>query len=192
MKKYIQTLIHKLKPYSGIIYFLTVLFASHFLWKWVVDGDINSQKIAFFGQDCTPWFYQLSQWTAEVIYRFCRWFPGTEELYLFDTRLYFSERNIILNIIWGCTGVKQLYVFLSIMLFYPGPWKKKMWYLPVGAFILWVYNIVRVAAIIFLTRHHPEWFDDLHEGLFRYLYYGLIFFLWVYWEEKIRKPKVRT
>ncbi len=190
MKKYIDRLIVLFKQYKGIIYFLVILFTTHFLWKWAVDADVKDQRIAIFGIDLTSQFYCLSQWTAKQIYRFCSLFPGTDNFFLYDVRLYFWDAKIKLSVIWGCTGVKQLYIFLSIMLLYPGPWKKKLWYIPLGALILWVYNILRISLILFLTRHHAEWFDFLHEGLFRYLYYGIIFILWVYWEEKIRKPSI--
>jgi hypothetical protein len=33
---------------------------------------------------------------------------------------------------------------------------------------------------------HPEWFDLLHEYIFKYLFYGMLFLLWVWWTEKIR------
>lgn len=191
MKKDIRSLVRTLKPLAGIVYCLAVIFAAHLLWKWVVDGNLYGQQIAIFGKDCTPFFYQISQWTAKVIYSFASLFPGAEDLHLNDTNFFFTEKKITLSIIWGCTGIKQFYVFLLVILLYPGPWKKKLWYIPVGILILWAYNIARITAIIFLTRNHPEWFDFLHEGLFRYLYYGLIFFLWVYWEEKLRKSRIK-
>lgn len=192
MKEYIRRYTRTLKPFSGIFRFLAVLLASHFLWKWAVDADLHGQEIAVFGKDCTQFFYRLSQWTAKVIYWFSGLWPGSEHLHINNTHFYFSERNIIINIIWGCTGVKQAFIFLVILALYPGPLKKKLWYIPLGIFILWAYNIFRITAIVFLTRYHPEWFDTLHEGILRYLYYGLIFFLWLYWEEKLRKPKIQT
>jgi exosortase/archaeosortase family protein len=187
MKKEISTVLTSLKPYNGIVYFLIVLFATHFFWKLVVDGDLSSQQIAVFGIDCTAWFYEVSLFTARIIYHFtCLW-PGTDELYLYDTHLWFLNGDIVLGIIWGCTGIKQLYIFLLVMLCYPGPWKQKLWYIPAGCAILFAYNICRISAILFLTYQHPERFDFLHEGLFRYIYYGIIFLLWVIWEEVLRK-----
>jgi exosortase/archaeosortase family protein len=187
MKKEVNILLSPFKPYKGVAYFLLVLFATHFLWKWAVDADLHAQNIAIFGVDCTPFFYKISQFTAMLVYQYSRWFPGSETLCIEDTRLFFPDGKIALIIIWGCTGVKQLYIFLMILLFYPGPWKKKLWYIPGGCLILFAYNIVRISAILFLTNQHPERFEMLHEGLFRYIYYGIIFLLWVVWEERIRK-----
>jgi len=189
MKKYTDIL-RAIKPYNGIIYFLIVLFATHFLWKFVVDGDMNSQHIAIFGKDLTPLFYRLSQWTNQAVFWFAGLFPGTENLSINDTLISFTDSNFRLRIIWGCTGVKQLYIFIAIIALYYGPWKKKLWYIPLGCILLSAFNIIRITAILFLTHHHSERFEFLHDQLFRYMYYGIIFLLWVYWEEKVRKPKI--
>jgi len=187
MNKQIKHIINVLSPYWGVIYFFTLLLFTHFLWKLVVDGDLGSQHIAILGKDMTPQFYSLSIFTAKAVHWFVRLFPNTNDFINHGTHLYFESGKFVLNIIWGCTAVKQLYIFIVIMAFYRGPWRKKLWYIPLGCVILWVYNIIRIASISYLTVGHPERFDFLHEGLFRYIYYGLIFLLWVIWEEKFVK-----
>jgi len=187
MNKQIKQIINILSLYKGIIYFIILLLFTHFFWKLVVDGDLNSQQIAIFGKDLTAQFHSLSAFTAKVTYWFVRLFPNTGDFMNRDTNLYFLYSNFYINIIWGCTAVKQLYIFIVIMTFYKGTWKKKLWYIPLGCVILWIYNIIRIASICYLTIGHPERFDFLHEGLFRYIFYGLIFLLWVVWEETIVK-----
>ncbi|MDR1718544.1 MAG: exosortase/archaeosortase family protein [Dysgonamonadaceae bacterium] len=177
----------RLSPYKGIALFFVLLLGAHFLWKLFVDGDLHSQQIAIFGMDVTPWFYRLSQQTAGMIHWFVCLFPNKQQFMIDDTHLYFAESGTILNIIWGCTGIKQLYVFLVIMLLYPGPWKKKCVFIPVGCIVLQAYNIFRIACIAWLTETHPERFDSLHDGVFRYLYYGLILLMWIIWEERFRR-----
>ena len=190
MNKQIKQIINILSPYWGIVYFIVLLLSTHFLWKLVVDGDLHSQQIAIFGKDLTEQFHFLSTFTARIVHWFVCLFPNTGDFLINDTRLYFQNPGFIINIIWGCTAVKQLYIFIVIMAFYKGPWKKKLWYIPVGCVILWAYNIIRIAAICYLVIDHPEKFDFYHEGLFRYIYYGLMFLLWVVWEEKyVKKVK---
>ena len=189
MNKQIKQIIKILSPYWGVIYFIVLLLFTHFLWKIVVDGDLNSQQIAIFGRDLTSRFHALSVFTARATHWLICLFPNTDSFIIQDTYLYFQNGSMIINIIWGCTAVKQLYIFIVILAFYRGPWKKKLWYIPLGCIILWVYNIVRIAMICYLTADHPERFDFLHEGLFRYIFYGLIFLLWVIWEEKFVKQK---
>ncbi|MCL2650157.1 MAG: archaeosortase/exosortase family protein [Candidatus Azobacteroides sp.] len=187
MNKHFKYLTKISYPYWGILYFLILLFFTHFLWKLVVDGDLHSQQIAIFGKDLTAQFHSLSTFTAKITYWFVRLFPNTNDFFREDTILYFQNGGMKINIIWGCTSVKQLYIFIIIIAFYKGTWGKKLWYIPMGCVILWVYNIIRLSMISWLIYKHPERFDFLHEGLFRYVFYGLIFLLWVIWEEKIVK-----
>jgi uncharacterized membrane protein len=44
-----------------------------------------------------------------------------------------------------------------------------------------------MTMIIAAIRNNPDSFDFLHEGLYKYMFYGIIFLMWVLWEEKIRK-----
>lgn len=191
MKENFKQRIDYLKPYQGIIYFLVVLFISHFLWKWAVKGNLHGHEISIFGIDYSGLFYKLSKLINDAVYYFSSWFPGTKTLRKTDTLIYFYDGGQKLRIIWGCTGVKQLYTFIIIMLLYHGSWKEKIWYIPLGCIILWVYNIIRISGILFLTKNHPERFDFLHEGITKYIYYALIFLLWLIWEEKIRKKNIR-
>ena len=187
MNKQIKQIINVLHPYLGVIYFIVLLLFTHFLWKIIVDGNLHSQQIAILGKDLTAQFHSLSAFTASAVHWFVRLFPNTNDFVIEDTHLYFHNKDFIINLIWGCTAVKQLFIFIVIMTFYKGSWKKKLWYIPVGCVILWAYNIIRIALICYFTSDHPERFDFLHEGLFRYIYYGLIFLLWVIWEEKFVK-----
>ena len=189
MSKQIKQIINFFSPYRGVIYFVLLLLFTHFLWKWVVDGDLHGQQIAIFGKDLTTQFHALSAFTAKTTHWFVRLFPNTADFINRDTVLYFKGANFNISIIWGCTAVKQLYIFIVIMAFYKGSWKKKLWYIPMGCVILWAYNIIRIAAISYLVINHHERFDFYHEGLFRYIYYGLMFLLWVIWEEKFVKNR---
>ena len=178
-----NNLLEFLKPYKGIIYFVTLTLATHFLWKLAVTGNLRGAEISIFGIDMTAQFETLSHWIAGICYFIIKLFPGTDTFTSEGVIMYFTDGEMKIRIIWGCTGVKQLYIFSTIILLYSGPVKDKLWYIPCGCVILWTFNIIRIVAIYFLTRNHAEWFDFLHEGIFRYVFYGIIFLLWVIWEE---------
>jgi exosortase/archaeosortase family protein len=89
------------------------------------------------------------------------------------------------QIIWACTGIKQAYIFFCIIAFYRGPWLKKLWYIPLGLFVVYVFNIFRISFIVGVVGKHPDWFHFLHIYAFKYAFYLIIFLMWVLWEEKI-------
>ncbi|MCC8145611.1 MAG: exosortase/archaeosortase family protein [Bacteroidales bacterium] len=198
----------ELTPYKSIIYFLFLLFFFHFSWKILIGGDIEDDYMLFMGKDITPdWFYTARVWLTQAAAWFVHLFPNTDHLIIEDTYLHFPG-EIRISIVWGCTGLKQLLIFTGIMVFYrcftlikkPGsekytfkflPFWNKLWYIPIGWIILTVYNVMRIGGIVILTNGHHERFESLHDGLFRYIYYTLIFLLWVIWEEVYVKKELK-
>ena len=184
----------KIKSYVGIIYFVIILLLSHLLWKLFVLGEESDTIVTLLGFDISYPFIWMSRHIASVSVSILN-FIG------FDTVL--EPNNVILHtsvkkgvrIVWGCTGIKQAYIFFCIILFYRGPWLKKLWYIPLGLLVVYLFNIFRIAFITGFIRYNSSAFDFLHEHLFKYLFYGIIFLMWVFWEEKIvlkRRPKTKT
>jgi len=193
MNKKLSRIKHFFKPYKGILFFLFLLFFFHFSWKIAIDGDIYSENIYLFGEDITPsWFYTSCHWLTQATAWFIHLFPNTQDLIVKGNMLKFStEGNIWIRIIWGCLGFKQMLIYSGIILFYWGPFLKKLWYIPMGCFILTIYNIIRVASTVWLTDGDPGRFQSLHDGILRYIYYTIVFLLWVVWAELIDKNRYK-
>lgn len=184
--KKLQKIKEELEPFKGISWFLVLLFFFHYLWVFSVDGYMEGDNMYIFGKECTPdWFDAVSLWFAKAAEWFVRLFPGNEDFIRDGRILFFPDGNIRTIIVWGCTGIKQTFIFTGIMLFYRGPLLKKLWYIPLGVIILTIYNIIRIGMISILTNGHPERFEFLHDGVFRVIYYAIIFALWLVWEELI-------
>jgi exosortase/archaeosortase family protein len=194
-------------PYRGVLLFLALLFFFHYSWKICIDGDgsevaswilrlrrwlgisvegtVDESRMYFLGRDVTPaWFDTANHWLAAAAAWFVRLFPSSRDLLTNDIYLYFPEERIYISIVWGCTGLKQMSIFAGIMLCYWGPFLKKLWYIPLGCVVLTVYNVIRIGMTVILTRNAPERFDSLHDGIFRYIYYTIVFLLWVVWAER--------
>lgn len=173
--------------YGGIIYFVLILAVAHFFWKLTMKGDESDNFVSFFGINLSCFFQLAADHVAYAV---------TEILNLLGINAQLEPGNIIrhdngraVKVVWSCTGLKQGYIFVAIILFYKGPFLKKLWYIPLGLALVYAFNIFRISFISAITKHHPDWFDLLHEHILKYLYYALIFGLWVYWEEVLRKKK---
>jgi exosortase/archaeosortase family protein len=167
---------------------LFLLFLFHFSWKIAIDGDMGGDRMYLFGKDITPaWFYTACVWLTSCAEWFIRLLPNMQDLVRESILLYFPQGGITISIVWGCLGLKQMFIYSCIILFYRGPFLKKLAYIPLSCVILTVYNIIRIGLITVFTRGYPERFDSLHDGIFRYIYYTIVFLLWVYWEEVIVK-----
>lgn len=135
-----------------------------FMWK---ANDVMSQVV-----------FDQSVWLVDNVLRI----PINTE----DRTLLFENTGFI-TINHGCSGLKQILQFFLLMLVFPGPWKHKSWFLPMGILLVHLTNLFRITGLAVITITVPEYWDFAHDNLFRPFFYVVIFLLWVWWVEKFRK-----
>ncbi len=59
------------------------------------------------------------------------------------------------------------------------------WFIPAGVLVCFLINIVRIIILVVVIENHQAIFKVLHESVLKYIFYGIIFLMWVLWEEKI-------
>lgn len=209
----------RLLPFKDIIWFLCLFLIFEFIWKLCVHQGEDERILLVLGKDLTHYTFDISLWTAKAVYWLLHDVFGYTDLHMQGITLYFNG-SIPIDIIWGCTGLKQLFMFTFILGLYFGPIKKKLWYIPLSLLILVVINILRLAIIFIIIKDpfpewfisvnewynnrvwdntrdtyllfYKDWFNVFHRDIFTWIYYdGVIFILWLIWEEKIRKPYMR-
>lgn len=173
----------RIEPYSGVIRFMVILIIAHFFWKFTVIGEESGSQVTFFGCDISAPFIWLSHHIASVVFHVIHWM-GYEVDLIGDTIIRFANGNGS-RIVWSCTGIKQAYIFTCIILFSQGPWVKKLWYIPVGLLVCYVVNLLRIGGLTLIIHNHRDLFYFFHEHLFKYLFYGVLFLMWVIWQEKL-------
>ena len=173
----------KLKPYEGVIYFVVILLVSHFLWKFTVTGDESGDLVTFFGLNISQPFIFMSRHTAGIVHSILN-FLGYHTTLSSGNIIRHDQSLNAVQIVWACTALKQAYIFFCIIAFYRGPWQHKLWYIPLGLIGVYVFNIFRISFITAIVDQHPQSFDLWHEHILKYAFYGMIFILWVIWEEK--------
>jgi len=175
----------KSEPYRGVILFALILMVSNLFWKYNVLGDESANidsAVTFWGLDISAPFVWGAHNVAHVcksILNFCGWRVTLES----NNSIQHLNGNSV-QIIWACTGFKQAYIYFCIIAFYRGPLQKKLWYIPLGLAVVYLFNIFRISVIAAFIENHPTWFVFLHEYFFKYIFYGIIFLMWVLWEEK--------
>ena len=60
-----------------------------------------------------------------------------------------------------------------------------------GLIFVYLFNLFRIVFITAVIDKHPEQFDFWHEYVMKYAFYGMIFLLWVVWNELfvLKKPQ---
>ena len=178
-----------IEPYSGIIYFVVLLMLSHFFWKFTVLGDETETIVTFFGMNISAPFNLMADHVAKVTTRMLEIMGYS--ISLSADNVVRHDNNVAVHVVWACTGLKQAYIFVCIIAFYRGTLKNKLWFIPLGLLVVYLFNIFRIVVITALIKENPEWFYILHEHVFKYLFYVIIFGMWILWEEVVSKKTVQ-
>jgi exosortase/archaeosortase family protein len=182
----VQKIREQVEPYLDIIIFMVTLFVANYCWKFTFTGDENGEMVTWLGWDVTAPFERMSCHIAAAVYWLVSLFRDT--VYMVGDHVIRFESGAGSNIIWGCSGLKQMFIWLCLILTVRGGWKHKLWFIPFGWLCCHAFNILRIFLITLFIEFHPEWFHVLHDFLFKYLFYGMMFGLWVWFVEGVRGP----
>ncbi|MBI9035759.1 MAG: archaeosortase/exosortase family protein [Bacteroidales bacterium] len=87
----------------------------------------------------------------------------------------------------GCSGLKQFLQAALLFLIFPGPWKHKLWFIPLSIILMHLVNLLRIFLLAIVVNYQPQQFGFYHDIVFRPLFYVVIFVLWVWWVERSAK-----
>lgn len=98
-----------------------------------------------------------------------------------------QPRLLVLNgqpsvIVGGpCDGLVLYALLTGFVLAYPGPTRRRLWFIPMGIGALWLLNIVRIIALALNHRYSPETFEFDHHYAFSTVAYVALGGLWLLW-----------
>jgi len=173
----------KLEAFREVFIFILILLFLHILWKlW----DLAEFKV--FGYDImNPVFGFLTDSLRVTAAWFCNDVLGIQAV--IQGELLVNSEWVRMGVTVGCSGLKQFYQFAGLMLLYPGPWKKKAWFIPSGLAIIHLTNLFRIILLYIVVINKLEWFNTIHDWILRPLFYVVMFLLWVWWVEKLAKRR---
>lgn len=187
MPRPLSDILRALRPYRDVLIFVVTLLVANGVWKLMVHGDEHGERVTCCGQDVTAYFDASSHRVARCAYACVSAVRPTAHLVEGNT-IRFDSGNAT-SIVWSCTCIKQLFIWTCLILTVMGGWRHKWWYIPLGGALCWGFNVLRISLIALSLEHHPEYFHLLHDYVFKYLFYGLMFALWVLFVERIRQQK---
>jgi exosortase/archaeosortase family protein len=130
---------------------------------------------------------QFSSWIVARLYLQCSWLleHGFHAKAWFDGITLWLDKAGSLTINNPCSGMQQFGQFVLLVVFYPGPWHHKTWYIPLGILVMHGANIMRITGLSLVIIHLPRHWDFFHDFAAKGFFYLVIFSLWMLWESRI-------
>ena len=91
-----------------------------------------------------------------------------------------------------CNGISLFVLFAGFVVAYPGPLKKKLWFIPLGIISIHLLNIIRIISLVFITYKSPQYLEFNHTYTFTILVYSYVFMLWMLWANKLSVSKTNS
>lgn len=146
-----------------------ILNSLDFLNDWLTHGVTTASRhfIGFFSSN-TPWGYFNPQYRT---------------YHVFDSRGHILVGN-------PCNGFELYYVCTAFILSIPGiSLKRKIIFGISGILILFVSNVVRISALFYIAKSHPEWFETFHKTVFQLGVYVIMFIIWIIYLKPLHGKK---
>lgn len=165
---------HKYKPLWYVFLFMVITYSFHLIWR-KYSIEINSVKIISIATNfLTNQVFIWSEWFNKNILHL--------NFYIVNPRTFiFPSVNGYIEIVEGCSGMKQMYQVFFLFILFPGPWKHKIWFIPITFIVMFLTNVFRIIALSLILIHYPNLWDFSHTWILRPFFYVIIFGLWVIW-----------
>ena len=99
----------------------------------------------------------------------------------------FYKQKYVARIVEGCNAISVIILFISFVIAFSGKLKTTLLFIFGGSLLIYVLNVVRIAALSALIFYFPRKESFLHGVLFPLFIYGVVFLLWLIWIRKFSK-----
>ena len=166
--------------------FLAKIFGFYLF--WLVSENFLSHELVIYNKLWSYFYHiflQIVHGGSELVLQL----QGYETISGYNSLAILGSYGVIIGN--PCVGFGLTYGFCALIISYPGPWKQKLWFIPVGAAFISAINIARVVTLITSSYKIGGFVKMEQHDLFNNMIYIVIFVLWVVWVKFIvgRKKK---
>lgn len=155
-----------------------------FLLRFIVFYAFSSILYGLFIKKYHPSADPLTEWTASHTYGIMK-FLGLD-VKKFPTEGYpsidiFWKDQYAISVFEGCNGFILAILFLVFIVAFQGNRQKMLWFIPLGFFIIYVLNQVRLILLTVIAVDYARHMHFFHKYFFTGIIYGVILLLWFWW-----------
>ena len=90
----------------------------------------------------------------------------------------------------SCNGISLFALFSIFIIAFPGRPIVKLFFIPMGVFLIHLLNVFRVVALAIIQTYSYEWTEFNHTYTFTIFIYSCIFVLWMIWVNKFSRINI--
>lgn len=162
--------------YKPFLLFLGTFFLTYtvltFLYQHYLNGFEGNiiDSITRMVSDNTQWVMQLFNDQSFIE-------QSATDAYM---KLYYNGKYVA-RIVEGCNAVSVIILFISFVVAFSGRLQTTLLFIFGGSLLIYVLNVLRIAALSALIFYFPKQEPFLHGVLFPLYIYGVVFMLWLIW-----------
>ncbi len=177
LKKILSKFVGKEQQLPAI--FATKMLLVYIGWKLFRYGADNITVLNFYWRKLSD---IVAQWEINIAVPLLRIFLN-EKITVYSRNILL-EKSVAVYVADHCLGLSAMFIFTAFVLVIEGNVKHKIWFIPLGIFLIAFINAIRVAALCYIFKYAPEWFDFNHSYVYVALTYGAIFLMLMWWMER--------
>ena len=172
----------EIKRYIKPLRFLIIGLVLYVGWVFLHEGLLKPERII------DPWLTNIVSEHSVGILNLMGYEIEQFKMPEYGNRIISGTGTGLLRIAHLCNGLELYVIFAIFLLAFPGSWKNKVWFIPVGFVIIYLVNLIRVISLILIQMYHPDYLQFNHKYTFVIIVYGVIFGLWVVWVKFFGRP----
>lgn len=98
-----------------------------------------------------------------------------------SSRYIYIDNQPVVLVADECNGFELMALYIGFLLAFPGPWKWKAIFIPIGSVIIFLINVGREVILALNYKYFQESFDFNHKYTYVFVVYLAIFMIWRYW-----------
>ena len=157
----------------NIFWFVVITLVIHYSYRFWAQ-DMHYWPIQ-------SWMNSFQEFMAQIVFNQSSWVDqhilGLDLVK--EGRVIVFENGAGISINGSCSGDKQLLQLALLLLIFPGRWKYKLWFIPLGMILVHATNILRIVLLSLVTIWEPAWMDIFHDLVLRGIFYVVIFGIWL-------------
>ena len=106
--------------------------------------------------------------------------------------LMVENGKTVLRIYEGCNGINVMIVFIAFIISFGGISKRGALFMSAGILMIHLANVIRIALLFWVAKHHETWFYYVHKYIFTAALYVIVLLLWWVWVSKMIKTNDRA